>query len=459
MSQPTMSHSRVRPHLPFVLVLVAIAAGLWSPTAADAAPATQTSVEAETLTITAGAGTMVSDAAASGGRAALVWSNGSLFGTVRPTAAVTSILVRARPDVCQGAPSMTVRVDGQILGSRTVSGAGWTDYAIPASIRAGSHSFDVRFDNDYLGSGCDRNLYVDTIRLTGSTPAAPAGGCAFGLSQGDGSNRGLGGALATATQLGRTLREFNFYLAWTYGEPFPTDVLTQARANGVLPSITWEPWDPAAGVDQPRYRLSTIAAGGFDDYIDRWARAAAAYGGPVKIRFAHEMNGTWYPWSAATNGNSPATYIAAFRHVQDRFDAAGATNVIWVWSPNIVPGMPVTLASVWPGARYVDAIGIDGYNGGADEPSMGGWRSPRQVFADTLAQIDQLAPTTPVYIAETGSAEGGGDKAAWIRELFAYLATTRVSGVDWFEFGGRADWRLTSSVASAAAARAFACGA
>lgn len=353
---------------------------------------------------------------------------------------------------------MTVTVDGRPLGSRTVSDSRWTDYALPVSLGTGSHDVSVRFGNDYLGSGCDRNLLLDWIRLAPASTSAPAARCAFGLSQGDGANRGLDGALATAAAVNKPLREFNFYMAWAYGAAFPSDVLAAARAHNVLPSITWEPWDPSAGVNQPRFRLATIASGGFDQYIDRWARAAAEYGGPVKIRFAHEMNGRWYPWSAAANGNTPATYIAAFRHVQNRFDAAGASNVIWVWSPNVVTGMPVGLASVWPGERYVDAIGIDGYNGGTDEPSMGGWRSPQQVFGDTLAQVDRIAPAVPVYIAETGSAEGGGDKAGWIRDLFAYLDTTKVSGVDWFQFGGRADWRLTSSPAAAAAARSTICG-
>ena len=33
-------------------------------------------------------------------------------------------------------------------------------------------------------------------------------------------------------------------------------------------------------------------------------------GVPVIVRFAHEMNGSWYPW-----GQQPTEYVAAFRRV------------------------------------------------------------------------------------------------------------------------------------------------
>src|SRR5690349_24021953 len=44
--------------------------------------------------------------------------------------------------------------------------------------------------------------------------------------------------------------------------------------------------------------------------------------------FDWQMNGDWqFPWSAQLNGNTPADYIAAWRHVHDLFAQAGATNV------------------------------------------------------------------------------------------------------------------------------------
>jgi len=120
---------------------------------------------------------------------------------------------------------------------------------------------------------------------------------------------------------------------------------------------------------------------------------------------------------------------------------------------NIVDGMATPLNELYPGDAYVDSVGIDGYNGGTDNPGMGGWKSPSQVFASTLSQLAAIAPSKSVYVAETGSAVGGGDKAAWVTQLFTYLKTTPVVGVDWFQFGGYPDWRITSSSTVTSAAR------
>jgi Glycosyl hydrolase family 26 len=277
----------------------------------------------------------------------------------------------------------------------------------------------------------------------------------FGLSA-PGQDRGLAAASATADGLGHGLGVLNFFEAWSLFQPLPVDSLRQIVARGALPEITWEPWAPSRDHHEPDYATARIASGAFDSYIDWWAHDAAAYGAPLLLRFAHEMNGTSYPWSPAVNGDNPAAYVAAWRHVHDRFVAAGATNVIWVWSPNIVTGQPTPLSSVFPGNNYVDVAAVDGYNYGAEEPTWGGWNRPRRLFADTIRQVEQLAPNKPLWINETGSSEHGGDKAQWIGELFDYLRTTRATGLVWFDLAvpGQPDFRLNSSPASFAAASA-----
>jgi hypothetical protein len=275
----------------------------------------------------------------------------------------------------------------------------------------------------------------------------------FGLSS-PGPDQGLATAATTAGRLGHQLGVLNFYVAWSYFAALPVDSLRAIAARGVLPEITWEPWEPNTDHHEPGYTPGRIASGAFDSYLDWWAHDAAAYGAPLLIRFAHEMNGTSYPWAPAVNGEGPAAYVAAWRHVHDRFAAAGATNVIWVWSPNIVTGQPTALSSVYPGDAYVDVAAVDGYNYGAEEPDWGGWNVPHRLFGDTLRQLEHLAPNKPLWINETGSTEHGGDKARWIRELFDYLRTTRATGLVWFDFAvpGQPDFRLETSPASFAAA-------
>src|SRR5205807_106268 len=93
--------------------------------------------------------------------------------------------------------------------------------------------------------------------------------------------------------------------------------------RGSVPEITWEPWDSWAGVRQPRYTLASIIAGRHDAYIRRSARALRAYGKPVLLRFAQEMNGTWYPWAERANGNRPGQFATAWRHVWRIFARQG----------------------------------------------------------------------------------------------------------------------------------------
>ena len=171
------------------------------------------------------------------------------------------------------------------------------------------------------------------------------------------------------------------------------------------------------------------------------------------LRFAHEMNGTWYPWSEGVNGNGPGDYVAAWRHVRGLVDAAGASNVSWVWSPNVPYAGSVPLAGLYPGAGSVDVVALDGYNFGTSQ-SWSSWVQPEALFGPGLQELRALAPGLPVLVAETASAEAGGSKADWVRSLLAYLAAQPdVTGVVWFHFLKETDWRLDSSASSATAVR------
>ena len=229
--------------------------------------------------------------------------------------------------------------------------------------------------------------------------------------------------------------------------------LQAVAARGAVPLVTWEPWVAGQGVTQPAYALDRITAGDFDPYLRRWADGLRAFGGPVMLRFAHEMNGNWYPWAEGVNGNGAGDYVAAWRHVRGVVTAAGATNVSWVWSPNVPYTGSVPLAGLYPGATNVDVVALDGYNFGTSQ-SWSSWVQPETLFGPGLQQLRTLAPGKPVVIAETASAELGGSKPDWVRAAFAYLAAqSDVTAVVWFHHDKETDWRLDSSSASADAVR------
>lgn len=297
--------------------------------------------------------------------------------------------------------------------------------------------------------------------LSGSTTFAEAApkpfsagsgtGRVFGLSAA-GPDAGLVAAQNSAATVGRHLDVVNSFSAWQWRKPLPTKQLREISASGATPEITWEPWDPRQGVDQPGYSLAAIASGQYDSYIRSWATSAASYRLPILLRFGHEMNGSWYPWSTSRNHGSAAGYIAAYRHVHDVFAGAGAVNVRWVYSP-ATTSHP---ADAYPGAAYVDIIALDGYNGGTDVPSLGGWKTPAQIFDATLAAISPISLGKPIWINETASSEHGGDKAAWIGNLVSYLKQKGIVGLIWFDIAKETDWRLASTnSANASAASAL----
>ena len=64
------------------------------------------------------------------------------------------------------------------------------------------------------------------------------------------------------------------------------------------------------------------------------------------------MNGSWFAWGSA----QPASdYVAAWRRSHDVANAAGATNITWVWCPNIDPADALTPCErLYPGDANVD---------------------------------------------------------------------------------------------------------
>ena len=232
----------------------------------------------------------------------------------------------------------------------------------------------------------------------------------------------------------------------------PIAELNAVRARGAVPLLTWEPWAwGGGGLEQPAYSLDRITAGDFDARILEWGQALTAWGQPVMLRFAHEMNGNWYPWAEGVNGNQTGDYVQAWRHVHDVVASTGAGNVQWVWSPNVPYWGSTDLAGLYPGAAYVDIVALDGYNWGTSA-AWSSWVSPQALFAPGIAQLRTLAPGKPILIAETASSEAGGSKAAWNTDLVSYLAAQPdVMGFVWFHFQKETDWRINSSASSASA--------
>jgi glycosyl hydrolase family 26 len=237
-----------------------------------------------------------------------------------------------------------------------------------------------------------------------------------------------------------------WYQDWAGDAELDLECLIAVAARGSVAMITWQPSNFYLGVDQSDYSLGEIASGRFDELARSWGERLAAFGKPVLLRWASEMNGDWYSWGANTNGNTPKQYVAAWRRLRLIFHRAGATNVQWVWAPDASACDPVPF---FPGDAYVDWIGLDGFNWGASI----GWKSFSEIFAASYARLTAISGR-PFLISETASAEQGGDKAAWIEDALAVQVPhnfPRVRAVVWFNENKERDWRIDSSMAAAQA--------
>ena len=293
----------------------------------------------------------------------------------------------------------------------------------------------------------DPGVQVEAVAFGVTTPSGP-----YNLEELD----------AFQAAAGKAPGVLMFSQDWASGG-FRPELFEAIRRRGLLPMVTWEPRNhqQQGGRDgspnQPEYALARILSGEADAYITEWAKGVRQLGYPIAIRFAQQMNGSWFPWAETANGNRSGEYVATWKHVRNIFKAVGVTNAIWVWSPNISYSGSAPLAGLYPGDEYVDWIGLDGYNGGSELP-WGGWLSAEQIFLPTIQEVRSFTQK-PLMLTEVASSEAGGNKAEWISAFFRMLEQHReIQGFVWVEANREADWRIVSSPAAKAAFSAAVAG-
>jgi hypothetical protein len=265
-------------------------------------------------------------------------------------------------------------------------------------------------------------------------------------------------------------------------QSFPTANMERIWRHGSVPLLFWSPWDRPYDEDQgpDKFSLSNIAAGKWDTYIDQWADAAKAFGHPIMVSFANEMNGQWFPWSGMFFGGdkkipgtnpprfvgpeylreayytwwlklgysdppeciqpailkgihyalwlnlgfprykAPEVFKAAYRHVVDRVRARGAANVIWVFhfmNYSMPQGEWNLIVNYYPGSKYIDWLGMSVYGQQYVEDN---WSSFEPLLEWPYTEITMIDPTKPVMLAEWGIGEFPqfGSKSGFIAEAF-----------------------------------------
>lgn len=226
----------------------------------------------------------------------------------------------------------------------------------------------------------------------------------------------------------------------TWGGPFPTDLLNEAKAGNAAVQVSWE---PSCGLNCVKD----------DSYVRGIAKTLKNFGGPVFLRFGGEMNGDWTAW-----GGQPELYKAKFRLIASVM-RQDAPNVAMVWSPNFVPYD--NLDAYYPGDEWVDWVGINGYQdyyfagNPANDSQSWTWAKFYQGHkANPLTKFQRIYNTysarKPIMIAETGVCWANRSPyqlvdswgAKTLQDLYGYipLLYPRIKAVFYFNSGVSADF-------------------
>ena len=279
---------------------------------------------------------------------------------------------------------------------------------------------------------------VAAKRPTAKPPALPTSCTELGIYRDDPT----GTFPSLAKSFGQNLTTLSTYV--TAGHGLDPKLAALARARGLRLLVSWM---PDAGTDDPelpKYSLARITGGSLDADLRALARELRAARVPVLFRPMPEPNTPWYAWSGTTNGNSPAEYVLAWKHVRKVVRQVAGPRVSFLWSPyaRSVPETPENaLERYFPGSAYVDAVGASGYNFGTTGDLT--WVDPKTLFLPAYSAIQKLA-SKPFWITETGSTETGGSKTAWIGSLRSLKsALPRLRGVVWYDVADpEGDFRL-----------------
>ncbi|MHA7189578.1 glycoside hydrolase family 26 protein [Arthrobacter sp. MDT2-16] len=264
----------------------------------------------------------------------------------------------------------------------------------------------------------------------------------------------------------------------------------QLRQNGGMLLLTLEPMEGLEAVTEQHAGDLAGMLAGFN-----------TNGVPVIVRFAHEMNGSWYPW-----GQQPAEYISAFRRVADAVHEHAPGSAM-MWAPNYAGGYPFAggeyeslpatpgfvdldttgngtltafddpYAPYYPGDDVVDWVGMSLYHWGNTYPWSESEMPEEGKFIDQLTGTyngtngnDSMLPDfyaaygvghgKPVAIPETaslvqddiGELRSLNIKRAWWEQVFDPTVHERfpqLQMVNWFEWnkmepevGAAVDWTV-----------------
>ena len=281
---------------------------------------------------------------------------------------------------------------------------------------------------------------------------------------------------------------------------FPFSSAELNNLNGFIEEVAQQPGIALITLE-PHDGLNTVTPTVADDL----AKLLATYnqsGVPILVRFAHEMNGSWYSWS-----QSPTEYVAAFRTLAEAIHSQAHLTAM-LWAPNYGGGYPFAggryqalpdssdfqlldtnrdgrldmlddmYAPYYPGDDVVDWVGMSLYHWGSQYPwgenevpekgsfvaritgtyaglegDQRGVPNFYQVYVEQHHKPMAITETAALYNPAVGGDSEQLIKQTWWRQVFSTEVARdfpRIKMINWFEWrkfesevGGVIDWTVT----------------
>jgi hypothetical protein len=193
--------------------------------------------------------------------------------------------------------------------------------------------------------------------------------------------------------------------------------------------------------------LSQGAAGAYNQYFVTLAQTLVSAGEANSyLRLGWEFDGDWYSWSATSPGDE-ANYAAYFRQIVTAMRSVPGEAFRFVWNPDATAFTTAgySPAAAFPGAAYVDDIGIDVYDQAWVSPltpanAWTGATLPSLQAALSFAQ----GQGKPLVVAEWGVANrpdghGLNDDPMFVNNMSNWMHAAGVAYESLFDFNDLTD--------------------
>ena len=242
------------------------------------------------------------------------------------------------------------------------------------------------------------------------------------------------------------------------GAGLPGGVLNYLAGIDLVPLLMLQPQLPESERTGGQTSLDLLLSRRYDKQIERFFRrlgnlqtpAGAPFPvmiAPAPFAAADDQSG----WSLRANGATAGEkFKRAWRHVHNLAALSGAGNITWVFGARQPdsPDEATTLATHYPGDRYVDWVGVGAY-GPVYGPEWDYYSSfsadnfgPRGGIDSIFEQVRRIAPDKPRLILDIYAAEKPGEayaKAILLGEFFS-LFRTSLNDFSGFCYGNREAW-------------------